>query len=449
MLNRSRNLSSILITGLLLIYSGCSQQTNNKGDHIDIDRFISINKCGSCHQDIYRMWKGSMHSLSDEDPVYLDVANTFLAELEDSDEIQEAESCVKCHTPIGYFSGNPLKLSNNRSEIPDKAKEGVQCDFCHSAIGAKHMYNNEMIIDPGQGIEDPGIKRGPFNDSSSTYHESEYSEFHLSAQVCGTCHNVRHEIFGTKIESTYDEWLEGPYNRDDPEIGINCLGCHMYQRKGVPGTANTERPENPGRASGIGPERDHIFTHYFVGANELLPQIKGDMERMDLVRERMTNAADISIKSNDISDKKILILISNTGCGHYIPTGLTSVRQMWLEVILKDTSGRIIYESGKTDTDGYLAEDSIIFNTVFGDGNGNAVQNVAKAKEILFDKRIPPGESVEETIIIPDGDWRELNISVRLLYRSVSQKQSDKLYGKGEMIIPIITMEELSDIIKF
>ena len=76
------------------------------------------------------------------------------------DEIKEAESCVKCHTPVGFVTGYPTKSSDDREKIPELAQMGIQCDYCHSATTAHKMYNNDLKLEPGNGEDDPGVKRG-------------------------------------------------------------------------------------------------------------------------------------------------------------------------------------------------------------------------------------------------------------------------------------------------
>ena len=46
---------------------------------------------------------------------------------------------------------------------------------------------------------------------------------------------------------------------------------------------------------------------------------------------------------------KFQVNIKNTGCGHYLPTGLTELRQMWLEISVTDAEGKIVYLDGKMD----------------------------------------------------------------------------------------------------
>ena len=408
-----------------------------------IDRFIAPDTCGGCHSDIFAQWERSTHHLSHTDTVYLGVSDFLRESLNDPDEIKEAEACVKCHTPVGVITGYPTKSSDDRSKIPELAQMGIQCDYCHSATGARKIYNNGLTVEPGHGEDDPGVKRGPFKDSESDYHETAYSAFHTNAEICGTCHNVKHVVFETDLETTYTEWKNGPYYSDDPKKRVTCQGCHMVQRPGVPATGNTQRPANPGQAVDDGPQREHIFTHYFVGANAYLPMLNGDAEKSQMAIERLENTATLGIDKTQLDDHKLTIEVRNTGAGHYLPTGMTEMRQMWLEIVVKDKKGKTVYASGVRDKNNYLPADTIIFNTVFGDGKGNPVENIAKAREILKDKRVPPRQSLFETIPLPTGKLKGGKVKATLFYRSAAQALLDKATGKGKHQLPIIKMAEV------
>ncbi|MBU3947657.1 MAG: cytochrome c family protein [Proteobacteria bacterium] len=432
----------IMFTAFLLsaVFSHAEQLT----EKLTIDRFVSAETCGDCHSTIYDQWQNSMHHLSHNDPLYVGVSRYMLSGLTDSDEIAESESCVKCHTPVGNITGYPEKTSDDRNKVAEIATKGIQCDYCHSATGADKMFNNGLIVSPGHGEDDPGIKRGPFKDSNSDYHQSAFSEFHTDAKICGTCHNVSHVSFGTKLETTYDEWKNGPYNNTtDEKQKITCQGCHMHQRPGIPATASTPRPLNKGRAADDGPIRDHIFTHYFTGANTDIPANFKTDEKRDMAIERLTHSADLALDTLKIKEGKLGIIVTNSGAGHYLPTGLTDVRQMWLEIVIKDEKKNIVFSSGKLDKDGYITQGTIIYNTVFGDGKGHPVLNISKAREILKDKRIPPKESVTEHIVFQNNNFKQLNISVRLLYRSAPQKLIDLVLGKGKNVLSVVTMKQI------
>jgi hypothetical protein len=409
----------------------------------DISRFISPEICGDCHSDIYSQWENSMHNLSHKDPVYKSLSKFLLKGLSDKDEIAEAESCVKCHTPVGVVSGFPEKTSDDLSKTPKIATKGIQCDYCHSAVSIEKMYNNGLKLDPGYGEDDPGTKRGPFRECESDFHETAFSKIHTGSEICGTCHNVKHVAFNTNLETTYDEWKNSPYNSGSPEKRITCQGCHMHQRPGIPSTGSTERPANPGYASDDGPKREHIFTHYFVGANRMVPGMFGDKIKVKMAEERLKNAASISMDTSRAKKGKLKIKVTNTGAGHYLPTGLADVRQMWLEIKVKDKRGAVVYSSGILDENGYIPEGTKIFNTVFGDGRGKPVLNIAKAREILKDSRIPPGKSAIESINLPEGLRKNITVNIRLLYRSAPQKVLDMVEGKGKIKLPVVTMTEI------
>ena len=426
----------LLSLATITLIAGCSV----KEEHYALSRFIPPDVCGGCHDEIFSQWNGSTHQLAHGDIIYLSAADDGLKGLTDKDEIEEAELCVKCHTPVGYVSGYPKKVSDDKSKIQEPAQQGVQCDYCHSIEGAYAVYNAKFKHDPGNGDADAGNKRGPFKDSQSDFHKCSFSEFHTKSEMCGTCHDVRHVVFGTRLENTYEEWKASKYNKE----GIQCQDCHMYQRKGVPGTGSTARLENPGKASADGPDRAHIFTHYFIGGNTTLPIMNKDSLQKEMAEERLKNAAVISV--DGIAGNNIIIKIINNGAGHYIPTGLTHVRQAWVRIIVKDSKGKIVYSSGVVDSKGNITGKPSVYGTVFGDGRGNPVANIAKAREILSDNRLEPGEEKIEKFDIGAVSGK-LTVEVALMYRGFDQALADSIPELKKMKVPVVIMHEAKSII--
>ena len=404
----------------------------------EMEQFIDPETCGGCHGEIMSQWQGSMHNLSHKDPVYTRVAKFLRKGLTDAGEIEEAESCVKCHTPMGYVTGFPKKLSDDLSKTDEIAAQGIQCDYCHSAVDVTKMYNNGLVLSPGQGEDDPGIKYGPFDDSEPDFHEAAFSKLHTDSKICGTCHNVKHVAFGTDLETTYTEWENSPYNDPDPAKRIGCQGCHMYQRPGIPATGSTPRPENPGAATDYSDERPHIFTHYFVGANSGVPEMFDGNEKSTMAVERLQNAADLSL---DMKDKTLAsVKVTNSGAGHSLPTGVGDLRQVWIELTLKDDTGKVLFKTGIMNEKNELPEDTILFRTILGDGQGNPVVNLAKAKEILSDTRIPAKKSAVHTFDLKTEPVKGQTLTARLLYRSMPQKILNQLPGSPLGPLPIVEM---------
>jgi hypothetical protein len=432
----------LLVTGIAMVTASATPAKK-----FDLDRFIEPDTCGGCHWEIQEQWTNSMHNLSHKDPIYNRVANFLRQGLTQAGEIEEAESCVKCHTPVGVVTGFPKKLSDDLSKTPEIATQGIQCDYCHSVVDTTRMYNNGLVLSPGHGEDDPGVKYGPFDDSEPDFHEAAFSKLHQSAKICGTCHNVKHVAFGTDLETTYTEWENSPYNDPDPEKRIVCQGCHMYQRPGIPATGSTKRPKNPGSATDDSVERPHIFTHYFVGANTGVTDQFGDKEKSLMAEERLRNAADISLDIKQLTKKQLGVMVLNSGAGHSIPTGVGDLRQVWLEISIRDANQNLVFESGFLDKKNELSDDTIIFRTVLGDGKGNPVVNLAKAKQVLSDTRIPAKKQVTKTIPLDFIPTKNSVITARLLYRGMSQKILNMVPGEPLGPLPVVEMAKVSQTI--
>ncbi len=390
--------------------------------------------CGGCHSEIYEQWNGSMHSNSWKDPVFQKLYTMAGKETNGLLGI----FCARCHTPIGVLAGE-VSYGDN-SKISEISRKGIQCDFCHTVNASTGVGNGAFVSSPGK------IKRGPFKDSMSPYHENAYSDLHTRSEFCGMCHDVTNPINEKPLERTYTEWKESPYNTGDPKTTIYCQDCHMRQKPGLAATGATERTNIPGKDATGGLEREHIYTHYFAGGNALLPGILGSGDHNQLAIERLQNAARVEIiipekvKAGEMAT--VQVKVTNTGAGHKLPTGLTEAREMWLSVSVKDEKGTEIFRSGALDKDGNVDPKSVIYRTVLGDPSGSPTLKSWTADHVISDTRIPPkGYSVEKyDFHLPESVEGQLAIEVKLYYHSASQELSDLLFGKGGVDVPEIEM---------
>ena len=394
--------------------------------------------CSGCHPEIYKQWQGSMHSNSEKDPFYKAV---FLLASKETNGLVD-DFCPRCHAPVGLVAGEiPPADGSNLSYI---AKQGLICDFCHTIKGYYSESNGEYITSPGM------TKYGSLKDAISPYHESEYSELYTTSEYCGSCHDIDHPVSGMPIETTYKEWKEGPYSK----AGIQCQDCHMRQKPGIPSTGSTQRPDNPGQACNIGPERDNVFTHYFVGANAFITDKLGATEHRDMAIERLQNAATIDIETPNMvkpgGEITVNILVTNDGAGHKIPTGIADEREVWIEITATDAEDQVIYRSGYLGSEGNIEPDAVIYQTVFGDADGKPTHKFWKATQVLSDYRIPPRETLIEEFKfkIPKDAKGPIQINARLNYRSAPQEIIDMLFGKGEMEVPIVVMTKKESIVE-
>jgi hypothetical protein len=176
----------------------------------------------------------------------------------------------------------------------------------------------------------------------------------------------------------------------------------------------------------------------------MLPGLLGSAEHERLAKERLEAAAKLEIVNVDLVNETVnlTIRVTNTGAGHKLPTGLTEARMMWLDIDVRDASGKTIFRSGGMDEKGYVDPDAVKYRTVFGDASGAPTEKAWLAEEILSDNRIPPkGYSIEYyNFTIPQDATKPVTITARLNYVSASQELSDMLFGDGKVRPPVIVM---------
>lgn len=362
--------------------------------------FMPATGCG-CHSGLIEDWQVSMHAKALDDPIYqykLDEANR-------ATDGTLGAFCNSCHGPVATMSGEIVDLST----ATPQSKEGVLCDFCHQVTGTgAPLANVSQTIDPS------GTKRAQFADSVSPFHETAYSGFHETAEFCGACHNVDHPGNGMHLESTFTEWQNGPYAAQ----GIKCQDCHMTPGPGV------TKPY-PGTAAAGAVQREHIYLMTFVGGNVAL----GDSTRAE---ERLKAAATLELDVAEIvgpgETAEVTTKITNVGAGHYLPTGLTEVRQMWLEV-------KAVFPDG-----GEKVLGTHEFGTILEDAEGRAPVELWEAVAFASDDRIPPKESVTDTFEFSMPTDGQAEIQAALYYRSCSEEMAE---GAG-VDVPTTTMVSAS-----
>ncbi|MGB2690455.1 MAG: multiheme c-type cytochrome [Desulfobacterales bacterium] len=424
-------------------------------EKVRVNQFIDPSVCSGCHSEIFKQWGGSMHSKAFYDPIWRKATKLFFKEAVSKEEIIEMKACVKCHTPLGFRSYSISSPGDDYDKLTQLPAQGIFCNWCHNIDEVKHIGDARYEVAPGGGEEDPSTMLGPRKDATSDFHPTKYSELHTKSEFCGLCHNVSHAANKLPLEQTYDEWKNSPYNTGNSETTINCQDCHMRQKPRIPSTGKTERPDNPGKAADGGPFRKHVWTHYFVGANAIVTKLLGSDVHAQMAIERLKHAADLkliktsSYKRNELS--YIQIKVINSGAGHYLPTGLTEVRQMWLSVVINDARGKTIFKSGSLDKNGNINEGSVVYYTQLGNEKGEPVLNVAMADRILYDRRIPPkGYLIEKYAFqIPSDTVSPLTVEAVLKYRSASQSLAKELLGESAPKIPVIDMVGLVDKIEF
>ncbi|NDY41946.1 hypothetical protein G3N55_03665 [Dissulfurirhabdus thermomarina] len=263
-------------------------------------------RCRGCHPRIFEEWEQSLMAQSFTHP--WDQAEYFRLALPHSGTEPKVagvrSGCIACHAPLAFLAGDiPPKPAGEGT----RANEGVTCDVCHTVTGssAAEPFNFSYELAPGK------VKRGGRGDGRSPYHRVQRSDFVRSPELCATCHDEQ-SPYGAWVKSTYREWKAGPYARE----GTRCQDCHMYRA--------------PGKAARGGRERADVAHHNFHGSH---------------VPSKLAGAVDVALyaerpKVRPGGTAVIRVALFNGKAGHFIPTGSTEERMLWLEVTAVDAAGR-------------------------------------------------------------------------------------------------------------
>lgn len=395
--------------------------------------FNSPEVCAECHSKQYEEWTASIHALAFVDPIYQGELNKAVKAA--GHEI--SRQCEGCHTAAGVVTGE-IK-GPGLTGLSDMAMAGVSCDVCHSVSATTHWQtpshepeNGSLILTPGtlRDGEEVLLKHGP-NAATDLcgmgFHECVESSLHLQSDLCAGCHQVYHYEKHFPIEATYLEWKHGPYAQNN----IHCQDCHMVDIETFKRSADRL----------IRPDKSE-YHHYFNGANYLLYYLAsqsykkaGDeagaanaMQKYEMAVARLQAAADLELEPVyfDKQLQEVRVRVKNLRAGHNLPTSLTNIRQMWLEVTARDASGKVVISSGMIDGKGHLEPNTRIFNS---DGMGDDFHFAVDPWVITaFSKHdtIPP-KGHKDVYYGLGRAQDEVTVSVKLRYRQADQKIAEKL----------------------
>lgn len=397
--------------------------------------FTDPQTCAGCHQDKYDEWHGSLHSLAFIDPVYQGEMNKAVKAVGKP----IGRHCSSCHTPAATVTGEVS--GPGVSGLSTVAKAGVSCDVCHSVSNLNHCKtpskepeNGSLVLRPGEdGKESPVlVKRGPYkpaDDCGGGFHDCKQTDFHAKGDLCASCHQVYHYDKHYPLEATYLEWKHSPYAQKD----IHCQDCHMVGHDTFVKSADSMTK----------PQRKE-YRHYFNGANYLLyylasqaaqkagdqDQAKKLLNQYDMAVKRLQKAAELELTPvyRDENLAELKVRVKNIRAGHNLPTSLTNVRQMWLEVSARDEKGKLVLMNGDLAADGSLPGNVRKFSS---DGMGSDMHFAIDpwvVTAFASHETIPPKGYKDAWfgITVPKG-IKLITVEIKLRYRQADQQLAEKL----------------------
>jgi hypothetical protein len=410
--------------------------------------FRTSDRCVACHNELETssgedisigfQWRASMMANSARDPYW---QGSVRRESMDHPESQAniEDECSICHMPITHLTaksgGQTAKIFANlpissADQEHRAAADGVSCSVCHQVekarLGTSESFNgNVAIASPKERQQRP--EYGPFvidaghrrvMESSTGGFVPEEGDQIRDAALCGSCHTLKTKALGPEgkeigslpEQMPYQEWLHSVY-RDKR----TCQSCHMPE------------VQEPVRITALyGTPRVGMHRHEFMGGNFFLQRIlnghRNDLGVAALPPELSTAAdrtanflqtqsARVSIRNLQATATGVSmdVLVENL-TGHKLPTAYPS-RRAWLHVVVRDSSGRAVFESGVLNRDGSIAgndndadalrfepyyreinssEQVQIFEPILKDANGRVTTGLLSAIGYLKDSRILP-----------------------------------------------------------
>jgi hypothetical protein len=319
--------------------------------------------CGDCHRAIFDGWKQSAHASAMESRLFQDTLK--LAEQEFGGEARKV--CLRCHAPTAA-------LTDDLALLRKVSWEGITCDYCHSIREVSTSGGN-----PRARVEFNDVKSGPTKDVSSPAHRTVFSAVHTSSLACISCHEYKNAL-GFPVLSTYTEWKESPYAAGKQE----CQNCHMYTVRG----AIVDPRVKESSASGIN-------LHQMPGSRS--PEQLNKAIRMRVSSERTGSLV------------KVTVRLTNTGAGHFVPTG-SPLRRLILDVRLEPYGNGPPLQQTRT------------YTRTIADQKGAAIERediaFLRAAKVLQDTRIAPRETRTESFSfsVPSGKLARVEASLSYYY---------------------------------
>jgi hypothetical protein len=154
-----------------------------------------------------------------------------------------------------------------------------------------------------------------------------------------------------------------------------------------------------------------------------------------MAEARLKSAARLEIEApvSTRAGKKLRfeVIVHNVAAGHNLPTSLTELREMWVDLAVRGEDGSTLFRSGELEPNGDIPAGAMRFGAIAGDAQGNVTHKPWEVTQFLFKRLIPPKGSESDTfeVVLPQGLSGRMRIEARLFYRSAAPEVVATLMG--------------------
>jgi hypothetical protein len=467
-----------------------SLATTATGGAYDARRLAGSESCGTtgCHEQITAEWRVSAHRWAAMDAAFQRIQQ----EMAKQNGAESTRYCGGCHDPISLFSGTKNVFAEKLTGLAGY-REGVSCLTCHSIRQTDVKGNASFVVGrPSrylfEGSEGRGgrFARDFLIRAYPWQHTADLSKrVYKTPEYCAACHKqfidqeVNH-VGWVQLQNQYDNWRKSRWNHPgDAKRTIECRECHMpLQESHDPARGD---PYDYNRTAADGRHRSHRF----LGANQAMPvilKLPGGDEQARLVERWLQGdypvpeirdkwaqgpAVGLELEMPDEAAEggtvPVRAVITSNKVGHDFPTGPLDIIQAWVELVVKDPSGRVVYASGRRDERHFIEKGTFMFKAEPVDQYGNLIDrhNLWEMVGVRYRRSLFPGFSDtaeyavpcagasapsaagprEERFSVPASGAREMTVTARLLYRKVDQFLLNFMFGeKSGLTMPVTEM---------
>lgn len=390
------------------------------------EHFAQQEKCAECHQEIAAEWSESMHAFASlSNAIYLESFKDFAAEKGE----KNTRFCAGCHDPAMLFDAG-VELGAARTDIA-QAHQGVSCRSCHGVVEVEPQGNASYTISTK-----PLLMPELDDVASIARHRAQVTTAELDANaLCASCHRgvltptMGHDIVLPGLDEL------GPWRRsafagnqtwriDSESVPReDCVSCHM------PETSGTKAHRS----------------HRFAGGHSTFAAMIGAPKQLEAIRENLEGAASLDIfplrripasaygaipgrpSKREGVRPTILgfdVVLFNERVGHAFPGGAKDLRDTWLEVIVKDASGKVVATSGVEHEQTASEPYAYVLHARLADVGGDMqpTHDVSHFRTPVYDHTIKPRDAavVRYLFTLDEASPADLSISARLRHRRLT-----------------------------
>ena len=438
--------------------------TTTTGTFIPGEMFVLARRCGTCHTDAHAQWRQSAHGNAFREPFY----QKNVKDLQSQKGIEFTRHCESCHNPAALFSGALTKNTKVKRPFDD---DGVSCIACHTiqsvngrGIGGYVMGEPALLVKEDGTRMLAGVTDQQILDDVPSHRRAMMRPLLKTPEFCGACHKsqVPHELNDYKFLRAFmvaDELQQSSFSKESPHPFYvrdkeTCNSCHM-KRDAAP-------------LFDVSAKQGTLVSHRWAAANTAIPVFYKWKEQLEAVTKFLeddklgvdifaihrkapganteefiapVNRSNFRIAAGDRLTADVVI--TNKNIGHSFPPELRDFYEAFVEFVVSDEAGKLLYRSGFIKPDGYLDESAHNYKTylVKADGTYNDKHHIWRTRIFAQNNQINSGRSdvARYQFTIPANTTGSLRLTARVRYRRFTRVFSDYVLGKP-VDYPIVTM---------